>query len=206
MGRAAVLIPLALSLAIPLEARATTVTHERTRIVGETAFAVWDYTLDNKITHVEVVVTNNNTLMNGEKASDAFVSVVLTQADATTNEVLLDAFGITSTFDFSLNPTLSTATLNIANIQILDVAHNNPAFDTSISFTWTGVGDTIEQTIKEKTKVPGLWSQYRFKGSIRDATASGSMVGMSTQFTPVGSSGGLLLRNTEGSMIITLEP
>jgi hypothetical protein len=206
MRRAAVLIPVvALTLAASVEARAAVVTREKLKIVGETAFAVWNYTQGSIATHVEVIVSNNNIMMNGEKSSDAFVSVAINQFDTDTNQVLLDAEGQATSFDFNLHHDLNSATLNVPSLEMINFGGDQPGFTVSVSLSWQGTGELVEQTIKEKTKVPGMRTLHRFKGDMRDGTAGGSIVGNATQYTPVTSESAFLQLNKDGSMTIMIE-
>ena len=103
---------------IPATARAGSKTHERSKIVGDTATAEWDYTAGNVSTYVNVIVTDNNEDGTAGPSETALVSLTINQWDNLTNNVLLAGVAYVDgpqNFDFSIDKDLGTATLHVRN-------------------------------------------------------------------------------------------
>jgi hypothetical protein len=204
-------LALALSLATlfaPLSADARgTRTHTRTKIVGYTTVASWDYTEGDVLTFVSVVVTENDLSGTAGKSTDAFVSLTISQSNISTGNVLISGRSEVigpDAFDFIVDRQLGTARL-VVNDAIFQDDNSFTFFDVDMDRTWTATADAVESKSHDKVKEPGIKFTSRFQGTFRDGVAQGSIFGKNIQFTPMASTSAQLQFNKFGSIEIVTE-
>jgi|SRR5688572_15818937 len=213
MRRAAVAAILSTLALTPFAAQAGSKTHERTRIVGYSAVASWDFTEGNIGTFVNVVVTENDESGTAGPSETAQVSLAISRFDLTTSNILMDGVAFidgSDNFELVVDKQLGTATLRVRNAIFQD---NNSFtfFDVDMDLTWTATADAFTGKSHFKEKVPGMKTNSMFHGTFRDGVASGSIVGRNIptgteptiQFTPVPSNMAQLQFNKFGSHTVT---
>jgi hypothetical protein len=196
---------LALALTLPLAAQAKTTTHEQSRIAGYSANASWSYDDGTTGTFVNVQVTENDETGTAGPGQDAFVALAISRYDIATGNVLIDgvAYAFTgSEFQFTADRQLNTATLHAKNMIFQD-DNSFTFFNVDIDLTWAATAEATTMKQQYREKVPGMLFMSKFNGSFRDATASGSIFGKDTQFTPAPSTSGQLQFNKFGSVSVT---
>jgi hypothetical protein len=195
-------LALTLAVAAPLAAEAKQRTREHVKIVGDTAVASWDYTQGNVLTFVNVIATLNNVKDANGKSQDAFVSLAISQSDVETGNILITGVAFATDFQFHVDNQLQMATLDV-NDAIFQDDNSFTFFNVDIDLNWTATAEATTQHSHEHIREPGLKINSQFKGTFRDAQASGSIFGKDIQFTPMPSSNGQLQHNRFGSVSIT---
>jgi len=216
MRRAAVAAVLSTLALTPLAAQAGTTTFERTRIVGYSAVASWDYIEGNIGTFVSVVVTENDESGTAGPSETAFVSLSISRYDLTTSNVIIDGSAYvegSDNFELVVDKQLGTATLRVRNAIFQD---NNSFtfFDVDMDLTWTATAEAFTGKSHFKENVPGMKTNSTFHGLFRDGVARGSILGRNVpprtsptptvQFTPVDSSSAQLQFNKFGTHTVTI--
>ena len=203
MRKLALALTLVLSSVVPLAAQATT-TIDRQNILGNSAYATWDYTQGNIGTFVSVVLTTQT-----GTSPDHFLTLLISQYEISTGNVLIDGRAETDNFTITFDPQLASATLHVSNA-IFEDESSFTFFNADIDLTWTATSDLTSQNFHDHFRVPGMVFNSHFRGTFRDATATGSILGKSVpnrgdlQFAPVPSSMGQLQSNQFGSIDVTI--
>jgi hypothetical protein len=205
MNRPLLALVMTLAFAVPLTAHATT-TVDHNNIVGDSAYASWDFVDGNIGTFVNVVVDSQV-----GTSPTKFVSLSIAQYQVDTGNVLISGVAYAENFTFTLDPQLGSATLHVANAVFQD-DNSFTFFNVDMDLTWTATADAVTQRFHEHYRVPGMVFNSNFQGTFRDATASGSVLGKSVpnrgdvQFTPAPSTMGQLQHNQNGSVTVTVMP
>ena len=197
---------LLLTTTLSAAAFATTVTHDRTKIVGHSAYATWTRTDGDLLTFVNVIVTQNDDTTDGVSSPDAFVALAIDQAEMSTGNVLIagEAYVIgPENFSFTIDKALGTATLHVRNA-IFEDDNSFTFFNVDMDLTWTATADAVTQRSHDNFNVKGFHEESVFQGATRDAVATGSITGKNMQFTPVPSSVAQLLSNKFGDVTVTI--
>lgn len=200
----AMILTLATALGAPA-AEAGSKTRTRTKIVGNSAYADWDYIQGNIGTYVHVGVTENNVSGTGGRSQDAFVSLAISRYDITTGNVLITGVAYVdgpNNFQFTMDRNLNKATLLVRNAIFQD-DNSFTFFNVDMNLTWTATGDPVTTRTRDKTVEPGIKVKTEFQGTMRDGTATGNIFGKNIQFTPVPSSTAQLQFNKFGTMEVT---
>jgi hypothetical protein len=198
---------IAVASLIPVAAEAGSKTHTRTKIVGYSTSASWEYVDGDVGTFVNVIVTDNDVSGTGGRSEDAFVSLAISRYQISTGNVLLTGVAYVdgpSNFDFSIDKQLGTATLRVRDAIFQD-DNSFTFFNVDMDLTWTATGEAYVSKSNDSYKEPGFRFRSHFEGTFRDAVASGSIVGKNTQFTPVVSTSGQLQFNRFGNMEVTTQ-
>jgi hypothetical protein len=196
-----------LACLIPLAAQAGSKTRTRTKIVGHTAVASWDYVEGDVLTFVNVVVTENNYTDASGRGEDAFVSLSISQSNISTGNVLITGVAYAdgpSSFDFSVDKQLGTATLRVRDAIFQD-DNSFTFFNVDMDLTWTATDEAYTSKSNEKYTGPGFRLKSHFQGVFRDGVATGSIFGKNIQFTPGPSNSAMLQFNRFGSQEVTTE-
>jgi hypothetical protein len=123
-------------------------------------------------------------------AAVGVASVNIDQYDSCTGTTLLQAVGLNDTLrpaEFQVSKQLDWASLN-STIKATDIDTGN-AFDVNVNVDWTGTGDITRDHSNTNDVYPGCHIINRWKGSGRDANASGVVSVGVTNFTPGPSQG-----------------
>ena len=123
-------------------------------------------------------------------ATVGVASVNIYQYDSCTGTTLLQAVGLKDTLgtgEFQVSKQLNWASLN-STIKATDIDTGN-AFDVTVNVDWTGTGDIVRDHSNTNDTYPGCHIINRWKGSGRDANASGVVSDGVTDFTPDPSQG-----------------
>ena len=177
---------LTLSLGVaasPATAKAETF-HYSTR--GLTAFASF-YSIDETgciDTYVDLNATDGKVKLTGKPAVISEMFIYLYQYNFCTGEWLAEAFGYASLApdEFVIDKSLNSATLS-ANISLYDYVSGTD-FPVTIDVTWASAGSVYQQKYHAQYRSPGFKYNYRFMGTFRSATASGSVNAAGIEFTP----------------------
>lgn len=200
-------IAVALSCLMPVAAQAGSKTHTRTKIVGYSSYATWDYVEGDVLTFVSVVVTDNNVSDSGGRSQDAFVSLSISQSSISSGNVLIAGTALVegpSNFDFSIDRQLGTATLRVRDAIFQDDS-TFTFFNVDMDLTWTATGEAYTSKSNDKFKSPGYRYKSHFQGVFRDGVAAGSIFGKNIQFTPVPSSTAQVQFNRFGGIEVITE-
>ena len=117
--------------------------------------------------------------------SFAVASVQIYQYDACTDTTLRDATGLTDTLPagaFQVSKQLDEATLRTA-IVASDLV-SGASFTVTVDVGWVGVGDVVRNHSNTNEIYPGCHIINRWKGSGRDAVATGTVSDGATNLTP----------------------
>jgi hypothetical protein len=209
MKKLSLALALTLAALAPLTAEAGSKTRTRTKIVGYTTVASWDYTDGDIGTFVNVVVTDNNLSGTDGPSQDAFVSLSISQYQISTGNVLIAGVAYAegpSNFDFQIDKDLGTATLHV-NDAIFQDDNSFTFFNVDLDLTWTATAEATTSKSNDKFTTPGFRFKSHFQGTFRDGVAAGSIFGKNIQFTP-GPSGTAQLQYNKfgGSEVITQTP
>jgi hypothetical protein len=136
-------------------------------------------------------------------ASVGVASVNIYQYDSCTGTTLLQAVGLDDTLgpgDFQVSKQLDRASLN-SMIKATDIDTGN-TYDVNVHVDWTGAGAITRDHSNTNDVYPGCHIINRWKGSGRDANASGVVSDGATNFTPGPSQGAEVGFVTDGFEII----
>lgn len=135
-----------------------------------------------------VTATNGRIAMLGRPETSSSVSVSLSQFDVCTFTDLLEAFGSATPPEgaFLINKKLTSATLN-TSVEVFDFI-SSATFTVDISLSWSGSGALSTSKDHVLLRQPGLTVNFKTSSTSRQATASGSMTGNGTNFSPFPSS------------------
>lgn len=113
-------------------------------------------------------------------------SVSIYKYDSCTDTTLLYAVGLNESLeagDFQVSKQLDWASLH-TTINVTDVIYGN-SFDVDVNVDWTGTSDIIRNHSNTNEIYPGCHILNRWKGSYRNADASGIVSDGLTNFTPI---------------------
>lgn len=138
----------------------------------------------------------------GPPGQGSFASIFIDQFDFCTGESLLiaDGFKTLEESEFTIDRQLSSASLNTST-EMFDFVSGTP-FTVDVNVNWTGTGDLFRQSFMSKFQSPHCKFMDRFRGTFRNAEASGVVTDSTTNFTPVPTSGASLGQSTSGSLVI----
>src|SRR5688572_1069228 len=131
--------------------------HQKTKIVGYSSVATWEYTEGNIITLVNVVVTENDLSGTAGPGTDAFVSLNIIRADIDTGNVLLAGRAEVNgpeNFTFTIDRQLNTANLQVSNAIFQD-DNSFTFFNVDLNLSWTATAAAEDLKFNEKIKEPG---------------------------------------------------
>jgi hypothetical protein len=198
-----------LACLIPVAAQAGNKTHTRTKIVGYSSYATWEYVEGDVATYVSVVVTENDESGTSGPSETAYVSLSIGQSQISTGNVLIAGVALvdgSSNFDYQVDKQLGTATLRVRDAIFQDDS-TFTFFNVDMDLTWTATGEASTQKSHNKYKDPGIRETSHFHGTFRDGVATGSIFGKNIQFTPGPSDTAQLQFNRFGSQtIVTTTP
>lgn len=131
-----------------------------------------------------VTATNGRTAMLGRPEASSSVSVSLSQFNGCTGMDLLEAFGFATLPEgaFLINKKLTSATLT-TSVEVSDFI-SSTTFTVDISLSWSGSGALSASKDHFLLRQPGLTVNLTAFSTSRQATASGSMAGNGTDFSP----------------------
>jgi hypothetical protein len=199
---------LALTTLAPFAADAKeTKTHQLLKIVGDSAYANWDWTNGNIETYVSVVVTYNNESGSAGPAQDAFVALAINRWDNDTGNVLITgvAYAIgPETFTFAVDKDLGSATVHVRDAIFQD-DNSFTFFNVNMDLSWTATADATTSKSHLNFKGVGFRDITHFDGVFRDGVATGTISGKDQQFTPVPSQMGQLQHNKFGEITVTTQ-
>ena len=201
MKRPALALALALVSVVPLSAQATTVEHAN--IVGDNAYASWDFIQGNIGTFVNVVVTTQV-----GTAPCRCVSLAISQYEVSTGNVLIAGTAFTENYNFTIDQQLGSATLHLTDAIFQD-DNSFTFFNVDMDLTWTATAEATTQKFHDHFRAPGMIFNSNFRGTFRDASASGTILGKNVpnrgnlMFTPVPSTLGQVQNNQIGNVTVT---
>jgi hypothetical protein len=201
MKRPALALALALASFAPLAAQANTVEHHN--IIGESAYGSWEYIQGNIGTFVNVVA-------NTQTGSDACkcLSLSISQYLVDSGNVLISGVAYSENYTLSIDQQLGSATLHVVDAIFQDDS-SFTFFNVDMDLTWTATGELLTQKFHDRFRLPGMVYNSIFRGTSREAVASGSVLGKNVpnrgnlQFTPVPSTLAQLQNNLFGSISVT---
>jgi hypothetical protein len=207
MRKSALALALTLSTVAPLAAHAGTKTREHTKIVGNSAYAQWEWVNGTVDTYVSVNVSDNNDSGTAGRSPDGFVALNINQYDTVTNNVLMTGAAYVFSpedFDFTIDKDLGTATLHVRNAIFQD-DNSFTFFNVDLDLTWTATEDATTAKSHFNYKAPGIHEISHFQGVFRDGVATGSVFGKNQQFVSGTSQAAQLQQNKFGDMTVTTQ-
>jgi hypothetical protein len=207
MRKTALALALTLTTLAPLAAHAGTKTREHTKIVGNSAYAQWDYVEGTVGTHVSIVVTDNNDSGTGGRSPDAFVALAIDKYDTESSNVLLSGVAYVfgpENFDFTIDKDLGTAAMHVRNAIFQDDS-SFTFFNVDLDINWTASADATTSKSHFNYKAPGIHEISHFQGVFRDGVATGSIFGKDQQFLSGPSEIAQLQQNKFGDTTITTQ-
>jgi hypothetical protein len=179
-------VALLLSMLVTAPAHAAGAETQHFRFKGQFAEAVFQ-TVDSSgciKTIVTIIANDNRIKLAGQPEAAARGEIDLFQVDNCAGRLLVSAFGLAmlTPDQFQIDKQLNAATLS-ATIEVTDVVSGN-AFPVDVSVNWTGCGDTVSDKSHDHLKEPGFKRNARLTGTVRNATASGSVSDGTSNFTP----------------------
>jgi hypothetical protein len=165
---------------------------EGTGLKGPLVNAVFAGTDPSGCVETDVFVSANSGTEQDHPGTTAYgvASVSIYQYDACTDTTLLQAVGLNDALrpgEFQVSKQLDWASLN-STINVMDIDTGN-SFDVDVNVDWTGTSDTTRNHSNTNDIYPGCHIIDRWKGSGRDAVASGLVTGGIMNFTPDPSQG-----------------
>src|SRR5215475_15598532 len=154
---------------------------------GHLVNAVFSDTEPAGCLHTDVFVTADSGTEQEPPSTQAFdiAAVSIYKYDSCTNTTLLDATGSDDALaagDFQVSAQLDKASL-VATFTVSDLVSGG-SFDVNVNVGWMGVGDIVRNHSNTNEIYPGCHIINRWKGSGRDAVASGVVSDGVTNFTP----------------------
>jgi hypothetical protein len=201
MRTAAFVLAAALALPLPARAESRTVTHNK--IVGNSAFAQWEYTQGDVATGVFLIVTNNN-VTGSTPSEDKFLTIAIDSANIVTGNPIVSGVLPTSNFTLTVDHDLGTATLTASGV--FEDLFTLTSFPMNVNLTFTATSELTKQHSHFKTRDAGFMFHSHFKGDFRDATATGSIFGNNTEFVNGPASVGQIQANQFGELTISFDP
>jgi hypothetical protein len=118
-----------------------------------------------------------------DKSAQVFVNI--SKFDNLTSTLLLSASGVVllENRDFQVRGNLNSAKLIAESIEVFDSVAGIP-FNVDLSLTWTSTGTASREKEHFILRQPGLKINGRFSGVFSEAVASGTVSGLSSNFTP----------------------
>jgi len=111
----------------------------------------------------------------GKPTTGPFALVVIFEVDFCAQQILRDIFGFTSDVVFQANRTKLTEASLQATITAVDNV-SGAEVPVEVDVAWSGTGELISQSDRFRFKTPSTLASQWFKGTFRDAAASGSVV------------------------------
>src|SRR5215475_105017 len=154
---------------------------------GHLVNAVFSDTEPGGCLRTDVFVTANSGTEQDLPSTQTFAlaAVSIYKYDSCTNTTLLDATGSNDALaagDFQVSAQLDKASL-VATFTVSDLVSGG-SFDVNVNVDWTGVSDIVRNHSNTNQIYPGCHIINRWKGSGRDAVASGVVSDGVTNFTP----------------------
>jgi hypothetical protein len=158
-----------------------------TGLRGPLVNAVFDGTDPSGCVETDVFVSANTGTEQDHPGSAAYgvASVSIYQYDACTDTTLLQAVGLNDALrpgEFQVSKQLDRASLN-STINVMDIDTGN-SFDVDVNVAWTGTSDITRNHSNTNDIYPGCHIIDRWKGSGRDAVASGVVTDGIMNFAP----------------------
>lgn len=187
------LLPVSLfCVALALPCRSLAITHQTshfkfTGLTADASFESFD-TSGCVFTTAFLTATNGRNLMPGGPQANSAVFVSLSQFDVCSLTDLLEASGFASlpAGGFQIDKKLTSATLN-TSVDVFDFV-SSTSFTVEISLSWTGTGGLTVSRVHNLLRQAGLRINASSVGTARQATASGSVTGGGTNYSPLPSS------------------
>jgi hypothetical protein len=171
---------------------AVTVDHQK--ISGNTVTATWNYQDGDIATFVMIVATQDT--------ADRFATVSILQSNVVTGNVLIA--GVADLADFQLSVASDLGTAHFQAQGTFEDDSTFTFFPISIDLTWTATSGPDRQRSTFHFNEHGFVSNTVFRGTFRDASASGSIVMNSAQFVPGATTDAQLQANDFGSVTVQI--
>ncbi len=153
----------------------------RTRGVGATAmFVSTDGCLENQ---VAVFVSRSHE--QGPDEPVTILTVNVFQMDNCLHTITLHAHTdvVIPDSEFQIDNQLGSAALN-STVTVCEPQFGGACFPVDLNLTWTGSGPLVKDRSVTHVEEPGCEIHSRFKGTSREAVATGTVVAQGTNFTP----------------------
>lgn len=182
-----------------------TVSIERVRIVGGTAYAEFVYSEGIVSTFVSVMVNDSTHLVPPQQSGPEvvrFVNVSLLRLRMDTGEILALGGGQIEQFEFTVASDLSTAHLT-AIVPTYDMM-TGYMVSTAIDLNWTASGDMVDDSARFVYRERGFLFLTTSRGLHRDATATGTVMFNDENFAPIPSTSAQVQNNKSGSLTLQI--
>jgi len=110
----------------------------------------------------------------GKPATGPLAVVFVSEVDFCTEQILREIFGVTSNVVLQADPKLTEASLR-ATITAVDNVSGAEVL-VEVDLAWTGTGELVSRSDRSRVKMSSLLQSTWFKGTFRDAVASGTVV------------------------------
>jgi hypothetical protein len=189
----------------PAAQAGTTVT--KLRIKGDTVTATFEEVdRDNSCLLNFVTVTSAERIEKMRpdgRTEDVRTVLSVTQLDICTGEKLFDGAGLTSTHAFTVAGDLHSAELTATVTLFNDLSGTTSDFQ--VNLTWEATTKAVITNIKEsiRDRELGIRIKSNFKSRMREAVATGTVVGIGRNFTREPSDEATIQRQNSGTKEIT---
>jgi len=129
------------------------------------------------------------------------VSVNIFQWDNCAQIQLMAAFGFATPTTLQMDRKLSSGAVT-ATVPMQDYVSNN-TFTVSVNVSWTGTGPVSRQVYTGHFQGPGFSGTNHFQGTLRNATATGSVNDGTTEWAASPADYAQLFSSTQGYVTIT---
>ena len=137
----------------------------------------------------------------GKPLSGLIAFVTVSQFDFCTGQILRDVSGFTTEGSFQADRVkLSEARLEATMPGFDFLTQTEVAIE--VDLIWSATGELVSLSSRFRQKQPGLLASFFFKGTQRDAAATGTVLVGAENFTPNVSNFAEIIRSREGSFSI----
>jgi hypothetical protein len=154
------------------------------------------------ITQVFTSSLRENSSGSGGPTTSPVTSVLVLQVNTATQQVLLNTLGSTSDHVLDIAHDLSSASVQ-ATVEMFDVV-NETIFSVAVDVSWASTGEPVTEHSVIRFSESGIRVTAVFKGTQQAAVASGTVTGLSMNFTPTPSDTAQIQDNKTDS-VVTIE-
>jgi hypothetical protein len=197
------------SLALVLSASAarTNAIIDISQIKGPTVSALFDYTQGHFETFVTVSASNATVLQPPQPRGpieQPIMIVDILRIDTDMGGAVFNGVGVATDATLIVSKDFGSATLS--STFIIEAPDQGDLFPATINLTFNATSPKVSDETNLSFHEPGFVVTEHFNGSFRDATATGSLVTMGENFTPVPSSFGVIGTSKTGMISIVPNP
>ena len=176
---------------------------ERVQLQERGVFAEWQYTDEaGNFTAVTVTAGEFGRKPGTDPTQTPFLAVSIFHVDPD-GSVLFSGTGSTESFGFTVDADLTNARLE-GTVPVFNEGEGT-IVDFQVDLTFAATGPLERSRVTSRIREPGFVSVAHFKGESREATATGTVSGVGSNWTPVPSTVAFIQRNDTGQISVTVE-